>query len=301
MGARRDETDRALLIAAAVVIIADCEQAGELALAAGIGLQADGVVTRDRNEHLLQLGDHLAVALGTARVGVGVNVGELGPRDRHHLGGCVELHRARTEWDHRSVQGEILVGETAQVAQHLVFAVIPVEHRMAQDLVCPPRRWGDPLGGRLVVDDRLCAIHHLPHEGEGCHRRCLVEREADRAIVDSAQFDRAGSRPLDHMIGRGHDAANGVEPRAVDDLDARCAQTGHRDGCQPVYALSDPPQTLGTVPGSVEAGHVGEEHLGGADVRGRLLAADVLFACLEREPQRRPAGSIGADADEAAG
>ena len=44
-----------------------------------------------------------------------------------------------------------------------------------------------------------------------------------------------------------------------------------------------------------------EQHLRGADVARRLLAADVLLARLQREPQRGPAGGVDRDADEAAG
>ena len=48
-------------------------------------------------------------------------------------------------------------------------------------------------------------------------------------------------------------------------------------------------------------GDHGEQHLRGADVAGRLLAADVLLAGLQREPVgRAPSASI-ADADQAAG
>src|SRR5438874_1074116 len=60
---------------------------------------------------------------------------ELGPCHRDHLARRVELHRARTEWDHRAIEREILVGQAAQIAQHLVLAVVAMKHRMREDLV----------------------------------------------------------------------------------------------------------------------------------------------------------------------
>ena len=50
----------------------------------------------------------------------------------------------------------------------------------------------------------------------------------------------------------------------------------------------------------VEAGHVREERLGGADVRGRLLAADVLLAGLQRHAVRPVAVNVHRHADDPA-
>ena len=66
-------------------------------------------------------------------------------------------------------------------------------------------------------------------------------------------------------------------------------------------AFGDPAQPIGTVPCGVQAGDVGEQHLGGADVRRCPFAADVLLAGLQCEAQRRPSSGVRADADEAAG
>jgi hypothetical protein len=48
-------------------------------------------------------------------------------------------------------------------------------------------------------------------------------------------------------------------------------------------------------------GHDGEQDLGGADVAGGLVAADVLFAGLQAEAAGGLAVAVDADADEAAG
>ena len=54
--ARRDQAHVPARVAAAAVVGADRQQAGELALAAGIGLQADRVVAGDRQQHRLRAG-----------------------------------------------------------------------------------------------------------------------------------------------------------------------------------------------------------------------------------------------------
>ena len=49
----------------------------------------------------------------------------LGPRDRDHLGGGVELHRAGTERDHRRRERQIARLQFFEVAQHLRLGVVP--------------------------------------------------------------------------------------------------------------------------------------------------------------------------------
>lgn len=69
--ALRDEADRARVVAVREVVAADREQARELALAARVRLEADGVVARDVGEPGLQLEDELEVALDVVRRGEG--------------------------------------------------------------------------------------------------------------------------------------------------------------------------------------------------------------------------------------
>jgi hypothetical protein len=56
--AGRDQADVAAGLATAAVIGADRQQTGELSLAAGVGLQADRVVTGELGQPLLQVVDH---------------------------------------------------------------------------------------------------------------------------------------------------------------------------------------------------------------------------------------------------
>ena len=67
VGARRDEADRAVVVASRAVIGADRQQARQLALTAGVGLHADGVVPGDLGQRGLQLGDQRPHARPTDR------------------------------------------------------------------------------------------------------------------------------------------------------------------------------------------------------------------------------------------
>ena len=108
--------DAALGVAARAVVRRDGEQAGQLALRPGVRLQRDGGVAGQRAQHLFQLRDHFAVAHGLRIRRERVDVGELGPRDREHLGRRVELHRAGAERDHRMGERDVLRLQAAQVA-----------------------------------------------------------------------------------------------------------------------------------------------------------------------------------------
>ena len=66
-------------------------------------------------------------------------------------------------------------------------------------------------------------------------------------------------------------------------------------------ALGDPAQPVRAVVDGVAGGDDGEQHLRRADVRGGLLAADVLLAGLQRQPQRGVAVGVAGQADEPAG
>ena len=70
---------------------------------------------------------HLGVALGLVSRHKGVQGGELGPGDGHHLGRGVELHGAGAQRDHGVRQRQVPVLQTLEVAQHLVLAVVQVE------------------------------------------------------------------------------------------------------------------------------------------------------------------------------
>ena len=88
---------------------------------------------------------------------------------------------------------------------------------------------------------------------------------------------------------------------AVPTVVAEPAQAGREQRGQHVHALGDRAQPVGAVVDGIHGGHDGQQHLGGADVAGGLLAADVLLAGLQREAIGRAALGVVGDADHAAG
>jgi len=97
VGRRRDQAHVAALVTPAAVVGADREQTRELALRAGVRLQRHCVVARDLRQPDLEVRDQARVAGGLVGRHVGVHAGEPRPGDRDHLGGRVQLHRARAE------------------------------------------------------------------------------------------------------------------------------------------------------------------------------------------------------------
>ena len=87
-----------------------------------------------------------------------------------------------------------------------------------------------------------------------------------------------------------------VRDRDAEPLAARAASTAARPCTRSAMAR----RPSRPVVDGVHAGHHREQHLRGADVAGRLLAADVLLARLQRHAQRRLAVRVLGDADEAA-
>ena len=63
-------------------------------------------------------------------------------------------------------------------------------------------------------------------------------------------------------------------------------------------ALCDATKPVRSVPDGVHAGHHREQDLRSADVARRFLSADVLLACLERHPERRPTVRVARHADD---
>ena len=131
--------------------------------------------------------------------------------------------------------------------------------------------------------------------------RDLVAGDADRVRVDAQEVDAELARGRDDGVGVVRDAhADRVEEGVVHELEAAVAQPAREDRGQPVDALRDQLEPLAAVVDGVHRGHHRQQHLRRADVGGRLLAADVLLARLQREPQRRVAVGVDREADEAA-
>ena len=149
---------------------------------------------------------------------------ELGPCHRDHLARRVELHRARTEWDHRAIEREILVGQAAQIAQHLVLAVVAMKHRMREDLVDSSQcRWQAGYRRLVEVDDGSSDAEGRPDRFDGRACRGLVERDTDGGAVDETKVEAARPRRRGSNIGIGDADEHGVEERTRHHLDAAVA------------------------------------------------------------------------------
>ncbi len=304
VGRGRDQADVARPLAAGDVVATDGQQAGELALGTGVGLQGDPVVAGDLREPSLELGDQGVVPRGVLGRGEGVQVGEPGEADGLHLGGGVQLHRAGPERDHPPVEREVTRREPTQVAQHRGLGPVAVEHLMGEEVALPGQRLGQGVAGAPVrgLEVDLPGTERRQDRLEVLAAGGLGGGDADVVRVDEAQVHAPGAGGRHHGLGApGYPGEDGVEELVVDHLDARLAQRlGERYGV-PVGALRDRAQPVGAVVDGVHRGRHGEEHLRGADVRGRLVTADVLLAGLQREPVRGTPLGVDRDAHEATG
>ena len=129
---RRDQADVTLVVARGAVVRADGEQPGELALRPGVRLDRHLCVPGDLGQPVLQGVDQLQVAGGVVGRREGVQVGEAGETDGLHLGGGVELHRARAQRDHPPVEGVVPVGQPLQVPQQVGLGARAVEDRVGE-------------------------------------------------------------------------------------------------------------------------------------------------------------------------
>ncbi len=117
-------------------------------------------------------------------------------------------------------------------------------------------------------------------------RRGLVERDADRAVVELAQVDPPRSAAAASTSSAGRAAPSSTRRVSKNgsraDVVARAGaarRRAPRPARGPARAMRAQP--LGAVVDGVHAGHDRQQHLRGADVARRLLAADVLLAGLQ--------------------
>ena len=306
----RDQADVAVGFAAALVEGLDDEQARVLALAARVGLQAHAGVAGGLAQPGAELVVHGPVAGQLLARREGVHVGELRPGDGDHLAGGVELHRAAAQRDHAAVQRQVLVAQAADVAQHLRFAVVRVEHRVREVRRAAAHRLGDQrihalLEGRPVRQRLPRLREQRPQRAEVLARGGLVQADAQHRVAPLAEAAQVHALRLgaggDLGGGRAGVQAQRVEGAGVLHRHAQLAQALRQDRGVAGHALRDALQARGPVVNGVHAGNDGQQHLRGADVAGGLLAADVLLARLQRQPVGGVAVGVDADAHQAAG
>ncbi len=301
--ARRDQAHVPVGGTPAVVVGLDRQQAGEFALAASVGLQAHGVVAGDLGKPGLQVLDDRQQPFGVLGGRERVQRTELGPGDRLHLGRRVELHRARAQRDHAAVQRDVLVGQLPQVAQQRGLGAVGVEHRVGEVFRGAGQRLRQRVRGLGVelVDVDARDAECLPHGRQVRPRGGLVAADADMVGVHPAEVDAAPAGRGDDVIGLArHLRDDGVEELPVQHLDPAAAQLLGEHCRHPVRAGRDRPKPGRAVVHRVHRRHDGQQHLRGADVAGGLLAADVLFAGLQRQPVGLVAVGIHAHPDQPA-
>ena len=269
---RGDQADVAVAFALRFVEGANRQQAGVLALRAGIGLQADARVAGGFAEPGAQLGVELGIALQLLGRREGMDVRELGPGDRDHLAGRVELHGAAAQRDHAAVEREVLVRQAADVAQHRGLALVGVEHRMRQEGARAAqflRNARRGVGGQLLeARHRGAGGHEQRPQGLDVGARAgLVERDAQVLLQPLAQVHVGGLRALEDLRGvvAGADGQR-IEGGLVDRLAAHLGQAAREDGGERGHALRDAREAVGPVVDRVHARDHGGQHLRGADV-----------------------------------
>ena len=133
VGGGGDEADVSGPLSPALVVPADDEKPRVLALRPGVGLERHPRERGALAEHELEVPDELSVPLGLVGRRERMNAREPLERHREHLGRRVQLHRARTERNHRAVEGDVPGREPAEIPQHLGLAVVTVKHRVVED------------------------------------------------------------------------------------------------------------------------------------------------------------------------
>ena len=132
-------------------------------------------------------------------------------------------------------------------------------------------------------------------------RGCFIERNADRVWPKRAQIACRFLRVLEQRRARFDFDPNRIEKVFVRDFQSERFQTVGELSRAVMHALSNRLQTARAVINRVHRRDDGEQNLRGANVTRRFVAADVLLACLQREPISGPAFSIVGNADEPAG
>mmetsp|Transcript_10811 Transcript_10811/g.35494 ORF Transcript_10811/g.35494 Transcript_10811/m.35494 type:complete len:357 (-) Transcript_10811:963-2033(-) len=296
-----------MVVAVRLVVRADRHQPGVLARGARVGLERHGVKAGDFAELVREIVKHLRVPLRLRLGGVRVHVARLVPRHRNHLRGCVELHGARPERDHRVHEREVLRLEARQIANHLVLGVVRVEDWLCEERGGALEPGRDDAVRELAGERRRVRRRLAERLRKGAEqrlhlleRRRLVRGDAHGGVAHAADVDarlEGGRDELRARAGRAGDG-DGVEARARG-VEAELGGAGADDGGEAVGALRDSLEPLRAVVDGVHRRHVGEERLCRADVRGGFVAADVLLARLHRHAERGVAHRVDGDADDA--
>ena len=179
-----------------------------------------------------------------------------------------------------------LAASAVQVAQHRGLGTVTAEHRMLEERGGPQVRRADRRDRRRAADAAAAGVDRAQQRVDVAVARGLVERHHHRPRRDGAQVVAEVARASERR--RGVEAfeldRDGVEERLRLDAMAALDRSGGEPARVAVHRSRDALEPFGAVVHRVHRSQHRRQHLGGADVRGRLLAADVLLAGLQREP-----------------
>ena len=301
MRTHRDKTDIAMPLPVRAMPGRNGQKPGIFALRAGIGLHRHGVISGDLAQLVTEVLDQFLVPLGLVRRHKGMKARKLAPADRHHFGRGVQFHRAASQRDHGAVQRKITVGKTAHVAHHLGLGPVHVKDRVGQVIGQAQQPVGDAVFRCQVVIGR--------GDPEGAPDRLdigragrLVQRDADARIAHGAQVDPLVHRGFQNRRLQGaHIRRDRVEKRlGLQPEPRRFEPAGQAHGLA-VNTLRDGLEALRPMKYRVHRGHDGQKGLRRADVAGGLLAADMLFAGLQRQSVGAVAVAVDTDTHDATG
>ena len=300
MGAHRDQTDVAMPLTARLMIGSDGQQSRIFPLRAGVRLHGDRIIAGDIAELRGQIGDQFAIAFLLIRRCEGVDGRKLRPAQRHHFRRRVQLHGAGAKRDHRPVQRQIAVREATHVAHHLGLGPVHVEDRMRQIFRLAVHVLRHPVLGAEIV---ICAhdAKGTPDRLDGLGARGLIDRDPHTGFTHATQVDALINGGFHHRrLQRADIHGDGVKERLWVDFEASFLKTFGQTHGLAVNALRDRLQPFGAVEDRIHRRHDRQQRLRGADVGGRLFAANMLFAGLKRQAVGFVAVRVDRHADDAA-
>lgn len=131
---------------------------------------------------------HLLVASSLVKGHKGMQVSQLRPADGNHFSGGVQLHGAATQGNHGVREGQVLVLQPLQVAQHLVLTLIEVKDFVLQEGCGPleapytclnlcPQRWNKcSCQSDSYVDTEQSVCSLLQHQRRQLKSRHLTSK-----------------------------------------------------------------------------------------------------------------------------
>src|SRR4029079_10774383 len=179
------DDDLAALVALAPLgeVGAHQQEAGQLALRAGCGLERHAVEARDLSQRLLQLPAHAQGALGAGFVLMRVEVAEAGQRGESLVDPRVVLHRAGAERVEAGVDPEVARRELGEVAHQVRLGELGQARwlgagELGRDLGCGKAfgpRWPARAAARVrLLVDQLHALSTSARRSVSYGARLLV-------------------------------------------------------------------------------------------------------------------------------